>query len=84
MASSSSSNLIRHRAPLMLAAGGIYSLACYIGYTAIQNNKQDIQATTDALQQTPNKSFVRDTNRNQQYQVVSSRPISLSYRDATI
>jgi methyltransferase OMS1, mitochondrial len=63
-------NMIR-RAPLMVAAGGIYGLACYIGYTAIQTNKQDIQATEDTLRET-GQSFVHNHNRNQRYEDVAS------------
>ena len=77
------SNLVR-RTPLLVAAGGVYGLACYIGYTAIQKNKQDIQATVDALQQNPGKSFVYDKNRNERYQQVASKYDDEIGRDETV
>lgn len=59
------------RAPLMAAAGGIYAAACYIGYNAIQKNKQDIQATDDAIRQ--GESFVSSRQRNERYQQVATK-----------
>ncbi|KAG7361153.1 methyltransferase type 11 domain containing protein [Nitzschia inconspicua] len=66
------SNLARN-APMIAAAGGIYVAACYIGYSAVQKNKADIEETELALQTGDNFSFISNPNRTDQFQNVAAK-----------
>jgi methyltransferase OMS1, mitochondrial len=61
---------------MLAAAGGIYIAACYIGYTAVQKNKADIEETEMALQSgaaDQNFSFISNPNRTEQFQNVAAK-----------
>jgi methyltransferase OMS1, mitochondrial len=57
---------------VLVAAGGIYIAACYIGYSAVQKNKADIEETELALRN-DNFSFISNPNRTDQFQNVASK-----------
>ena len=65
------SNLAR-RAPVIAAASGIYIAACFIGYSAIQKNKVDIEETVRAVRD-GNYSFVTDPKRTEQFNSVAEK-----------
>jgi methyltransferase OMS1, mitochondrial len=57
---------------MLIAAGGIYIAACYIGYNAVQENKADIEETEVALRN-DNFSFISNPRRTDQFQHVASK-----------
>ncbi|VEU42999.1 unnamed protein product [Pseudo-nitzschia multistriata] len=63
---------IASKAPLLLAAGGAYVAACYIGYSSISKNKADYDQTLQAVEG-GKFSFVENPKRNEQYQNVAHK-----------
>jgi hypothetical protein len=66
---------LARNAPIVAAAGGIYVAACYIGYSAVQTNKADVEATELALSSNNNDnfSFISNPNRTDQFQNVAAK-----------
>lgn len=65
---------LARNAPIVAAAGGIYVAACYIGYSAVQTNKADVEATELALSSNNNNfSFISNPNRTDQFQNVAAK-----------
>jgi methyltransferase OMS1, mitochondrial len=75
-------NLARNGS-LLVAVGGIYVAACYIGYSAVQKNKADIEETERALSH-DNFSFISNPNRTDQFQNVASKYDNEIGRDESV
>jgi methyltransferase OMS1, mitochondrial len=58
---------------MLVVAGGVYIAACFIGYSAVQKNKADMDETELALRNDNNFSFILNPNRTDQFQNVASK-----------
>mmetsp|Transcript_89153 Transcript_89153/g.181863 ORF Transcript_89153/g.181863 Transcript_89153/m.181863 type:complete len:268 (-) Transcript_89153:1199-2002(-) len=63
-------NRVPAKAPILAASGFVYVAACYIGYSAISNNKHDSDKTAQAVEG-GEFSFIKNPKRNEQYQNVA-------------
>ncbi|OEU12417.1 S-adenosyl-L-methionine-dependent methyltransferase [Fragilariopsis cylindrus CCMP1102] len=58
------------KGPLIIASSCVYVTACYIGYSAIQRNKEDYDETCKVVAD-GKFSFITNPKRNEQYQNVA-------------